>query len=52
MRNKRVRVSMLKEYINDRKQAKHYSKMIKKTTIYKQFNQLINNGNQESKKTE
>ena len=35
MRNLKVRISMLKEYINDRKQSKHYSKMIKKTTIYK-----------------
>lgn len=35
MRNLKVRISMLKEYINDRRQSKHYSKMIKKTTIYK-----------------
>ncbi len=35
MRNLKVRISMLKEYINDRKQAKHYSKMIKRTTLYK-----------------
>ena len=34
MKAKKVKIQMLKEYLNNQKQSKHYTKMIKRLTIY------------------
>jgi hypothetical protein len=34
MKSRNIKVQMLKEFLNDRIQAKHYTKMIKRLTIY------------------